>query len=188
MITDHSEGRRWIDHTPVYTLVADILAKALPGARFIHILRDGRDVVHSMLHFADSHPDPEVARFAKRTIPWATDIGGACEFWRDHVEAGMDFCDENADRAMVVRYEDLVAAPEATFRSIHRFLASRRINSSFDGRRRLSGGEICEQWREEQRRTFAEVAGPTMLRCGYSTTDELGLLARANPVAGPPSG
>jgi hypothetical protein len=113
----------------------------------------------------------------------------------------MDFCDGNADRAMVVRYEDLVAAPEATFRSIHRFLAvadesaparflaSRRINSSFDGRRRLSGGEICEQWREEQRRTFAEVAGPTMLRCGYSTTDELGLLAGAgHPVAGPPSG
>jgi GT2 family glycosyltransferase len=200
MITDHSEGRRWIDHTPLYTLVADTLAKAFPGARFIHILRDGRDVVHSMLHFADSHPDPEVARFAKRTIPWATDIGGACEFWRDHVEAGMDFCDENADRAMVVRYEDLVAAPEATFHSIHRFLAiadesaparflaSRRINSSFDGRRRLSGGEIGEQWREEQRRTFAEVAGPTMLRCGYLTTDELGLLARANPVAGAPSG
>ena len=201
MITSRSKGRRWIDHTPLYTMVADALAEIFPGARFIHILRDGRDVVHSMLHFADSHPDSETARFAERTIPWATDMGGACEFWRDHVDTAMTFCEEHPERATVVRHEDLVAAPDQTFRGIHRFLeipdeegparylTSKRVNSSFDGRQRMSGEEIWEQWPEEQRRTFTEVAGPTMLRCGYSTADALGRLADvARPVADPSPG
>ena len=82
----------------------------------------------------------------------------ACDTWRDHVEAAMAFCDEHTDRTTVVRYEDLVAAPRATFGSIHRFLGiadedgparfftSKRINSSFDDRPRLSGSELWETW------------------------------------------
>jgi hypothetical protein len=187
LITSRSGGRRWIDHTPRYTLIVETLAEVFPGASFIHILRDGRDVVHSMLNFpADAVPDPAVGRFLQENVPWLTSMRGACKEWCEHVEAAMAFCDGHADRAMVVRYEDLVAAPEASFQSIYgflgiadeggpaRFLASRRINSSFGGRPRLSGSELWEAWEEEQRRTFAEVAGATMLRCGYSKADELG--------------
>jgi hypothetical protein len=185
LITSRSEGRRWIDHTPHYTRIVDTLAELFPGASFIHILRDGREVVQSMLNFADSRPDPAAARFAEQNIG-ARDMRRACDKWRDHVQAAMTFCDEHTDRAMVVRYEDLVAARQAAFRSMHRFLgiadeegpasflASRRINSSFRGRPRLSASELWEAWDEEQRRTFAELAGTTMLRCGYSTPDKLG--------------
>jgi Sulfotransferase family len=196
LMTNRSEGRRWIDHTPVYTLIADTLAEVFPGASFIHILRDGREVVHSMLNFADSLPDPTAARFVDRRVGWATDMRGACDAWRDHVEAAMAFCDQHADRATVVRYEDLVAEPQQAFRKIHgflgiadeedpaRFLASRRINSSFDDRPRLSGVELWETWDEQRRNVFAEVAGPTMLKCGYSTPGELGLLADADRAGG----
>jgi Sulfotransferase family len=189
LFTSRSQGLRWIDHTPIYTLIAPSLAEALPGASFIHILRDGRDVVNSMLGFVDSRSDPKVARFAKARIAWATDMADACETWRDHVDAGMNFCDESADRAMVVSYEDLVAAPEATFGAIHgflgvadeeapaRFLASRRINSSFGGTPRRSPSEIWDGWGEEQRRTFARIAGPTMLRFGFATRNEMGTLS-----------
>jgi hypothetical protein len=191
LITSRSEGRRWIDHTPLYTLIADTLAEVFPGASFIHILRDGRDVVNSMLNFAGSVRDPAVARFIDQRVGWATEMRGACEAWRDHVEAAVSFCDRHTDRATVVRYEDLVGAPQAAFGKIHhflaiadeqgpaRFLTSRRINSSFGERPRLSTGELWETWAEERRRTFAEVAGPTMLRCGYSTSGELGDLADA---------
>jgi hypothetical protein len=186
LITSRSKGRRWIDHTPHYTLIADSLATVFPGASFIHILRDGRDVVHSMLGFAESAPEPAVTRFAERRLAWAVDIRGACETWRDHVEAATAFCDYHPEQATVVRHEDLVAEPEKTFRRIHRFLgvpdepgpgrflASRRINSSFRGRPRLSGSELWDAWGEEERRVFAELAGATMLKCGYSGPDELG--------------
>jgi Sulfotransferase family len=196
LITSRSEGRRWIDHTPQYALIVETLAEVFPGASFIHILRDGRDVVHSMLNFADAVPDPAVRRFLKQDVPWATDMRRASDEWRDHVEAAMAFCDGHSDRATVVRYEDLVAAPQTTFRTIHRFLgiadeegparflASRRINSSFGEGPRLSASELWGAWDEEQRRVFAEVAGATMLRCGYSAPDELGRPADADRVAG----
>jgi hypothetical protein len=189
LFTNRSEGRRWIDQTPRYALIADTLAEVFPGASFIHILRDGREVVHSMLNFADSRDDPAIERFTEQSIPWAKDMRRACEEWRDHVEAAATFCDEHTDRAMVVRYEDLVAAPQATFRSVHRFLniadeegpsrflASRRPNSSFRKGPRLSGAELWETWEPEQHRMFAEVAGPTMLWCGYSTADGTGGIA-----------
>jgi hypothetical protein len=196
LFTSRSEGRRWIDHTPLYTLIVGALARAFPGASFIHILRDGRDVVNSMINFGDSRPNPEMAQFAKARIAWATDMGGACETWRDHVEAGMDFCAGNADRAMLVRYEDLVAAPEETFRTIHdflgvadekrpaRFLASRRIGSSFAGRQRLPASEVWAEWAEEQRDKFAAIAGPTMLRWGLATRAELQVDGDATDASG----
>ena len=186
LITSRSGGHRWIDHTPLNTRIVDTVAEVFPGASFIHILRDGRSVVRSMLSFADAAPNPAVRRFLKRNVEWATDMRGACAAWRDHVEAAMAFCDEHPDRAAVVRYEDLVAAPQAAFREIHRFLgiadeegpagflASKRINSSFVERRRLSANELWEAWTTDERRRFAEIAGATMLKCGYWTPDEFG--------------
>src|SRR4051794_17280172 len=40
-----AQGRpRWGDKTPAYVLHMPLLAEAFPGARFVHIIRDGRDV------------------------------------------------------------------------------------------------------------------------------------------------
>jgi len=198
LITSRSRGLRWIDQTPHYTLMVDTLASLFPGARFLHILRDGHEVVHSMLNFADSHPDAEARDFLRRSVPWATDMRSACEFWRDHVETAMAFCEEQPDRGLVVRYDELVTAPHEAFRSIHTFLdaadeegpaaflASKRINSSFRGTSRLSASEIWEQWNDDQRGIFEEVAGPTMLRCEFPMADQLGRPANGDrPVVEP---
>lgn len=180
LFTSRSDGRRWIDHTPLYTLIVDTLGEVFPGASFLHIARDGRDVVHSMLHFSHAVSDPAVGRYLRQSVPWATDMRSACEAWRDYVATAMAFCDEHQDRALVVRYEDLAADPEAGFLDIHRFLGvgdedgparfitERRINSSFGDRARPTAEGVWEGWDEERRRIFAEVAGPTMVRCGYS--------------------
>jgi hypothetical protein len=89
-----------------------------------------------------------------------------------------------------------VICPRAAFSSIHRFLgiadeegparylASTRINSSFNGRPRLSADELWERWDEEQRRTFAEVAGPTMRRYGFSMSDHVVAGNRPNGAGG----
>src|SRR5262249_8717023 len=45
LYASRSGGKRWIDHTPLYTLMVDTLSELFPGARFLHILRDGRRVV-----------------------------------------------------------------------------------------------------------------------------------------------
>jgi Sulfotransferase family len=184
LMTNRSGGRRWVDHTPLYTKIVGPLAEVFAGASFIHILRDGREVVNSMLNFVASHRDPEGKNFIEKTMPWASDVSGGCETWREHVETAMAFCEEHPDRAMVLRYEDLVADPAATFGSIHgflgiadedgpaKFLSNRRINSSFDDRPRLSGSELWETWAADLRHTFAAHAGTAMVRSGYWTPDE----------------
>jgi GT2 family glycosyltransferase len=190
LYTSRSGGRRWIDHTPLYTLVADTLAEAFPGASFIHILRDGREVVNSMLKFAGS-VEGDNARFIERTVPWANDVREACDAWRQHVEVATNFCEAHPDRAMVVRYEELVAEPRTTFREIHgflgvpddpapaRYLTLRRINSSYGTGPRPSVDELWEGWDEDRRQVFTEVAGRAMHRCGYRLPDRVGSVAEA---------
>jgi glycosyltransferase involved in cell wall biosynthesis len=192
LFTNRSRGLRWVDHTPLHTLIMDRLAEVFPGARFLHIVRDGRAVVQSMLGFTRSIHSPAAAGFIDETVPWASEERSACEAWRDHVEAANAFCDAHEERAMVVPYEDLVVAPLDTFCDVHRFLGladeggpaeymtSRQINSSFEGRReRPPVSELWEGWDEERRRTFAEVAGPTMVSCGYWTPEESEAVAAA---------
>ena len=83
----------------------------------------------------------------------------------------------------------LVADPGRVYTEIFEFLgvpyeeapvnyaASRRVNTSFPDQertpRRASSPRPWDEWSDEQRRTFAEIAGETMVRCGLATEDEL---------------
>ena len=95
LLTDTSDGRRWIDQTPANTLVVDRLAQMFPGARFLHVLRDGRRVVHSMINFHRALSDPETVermKSAGRLPPWATDFRDACRIWARFSNTAAQFC------------------------------------------------------------------------------------------------
>ena len=122
---------RWVDGTPEYSLHICGLRKLFPEARFVHICRDVRAVVRSMLNFhriAGSHLVPNEEK--------------AYKYWLRTVSACMEA--ERAYGPSVVyrtRYADLVDNPEPTMRSLLGFLGEaytakcleplkRRINSS----------------------------------------------------------
>ena len=92
LFTRSSGHRRWIDHTPHHCLMADTLAGMVPGAKFLHVLRDGREVVNSMIHIAATVPAEELADMRARGFlpPWADDFRAACTTWRDAVRAAVD--------------------------------------------------------------------------------------------------
>jgi hypothetical protein len=96
---------RWGDKTPVYLKSMLAIQKALPEARFIHIIRDGRDVAVSVLGllFGPDSVD-EAARRWKRKVLRAREHASRLRHYRE------------------VRYEDLVAAPEPTLRSVCEYL------------------------------------------------------------------
>ncbi len=97
---------RYGDKTPANVLYVDLLAGAFPKARFLHIVRDGRDVVPSLM---EMHFGPD--RF-----------GAAALFWRDRVSRGRAGGRRvGADRYREIRYEDLVADPEPVLRDICSF-------------------------------------------------------------------
>jgi hypothetical protein len=179
LYTSRSGGRRWIDQTPLNTLMLDDLALMFPGAQFIHILRDGRDVVHSMSHFLRKFENRPAAR---TYVPaWASDFGEACRTWRRWVEAASSFCGRHPERAVTVINAALAADPAAGFAAIHRFLgvedepgparffAEERPNSSFGSGRPEGNGF----WDADRRVAFAQEAGPLMLSLGLAGRDEL---------------
>jgi hypothetical protein len=97
---------RWGDKTPVYARHMPAIQELLPEARFVHLIRDGRDVALSLrpLWFAPGRD--------ARTL-------GA--YWREGVEAAR----RDAPRCrhyLEVRFEELVAAPERVLARVCDFL------------------------------------------------------------------
>ncbi len=182
LLTRQSGGRRWVDHTPIYTLIVDRVAALFPGARFVHILRDGRRVVHSMINYLNIYPGDPAA------IPWASDFEAACRAWRNHVASARAFEARCPDRCITVINEQLVERPHEGFARILEFLeatpddgpadyfASTRINSSFqgpEGARRPP--EPWLEWTPEQRETFREQAGEMMVETGLAPSEPIEL-------------
>ncbi len=98
---------RYGDKTPYHVRHIERLAADFPDARFVHLLRDGRDVAASLVK---SHFGP-------------TSIPAGALFWRRHVEEGRAAGARlPADRYMEVRYEDLVSTPEETLQRLVAFL------------------------------------------------------------------
>lgn len=183
LFTSVSGGKRWVDHTPIYTHLLPELGDMFPGAQFIHILRDGRRVVNSMMSFLKIFDgDPS-------SVPWACDFREACKTWRRYVRTALAFERRAPERCLTARNEDLVAQPAKEFTRIYDFLgiepeatpieffSSNKINSSFGAESRASvetESRPWEAWTPEQRAIFMEEAGETLASCGsYRSADAL---------------
>ncbi len=91
---------RWGDKTPWNTVYLDRIVKAYPDAYFLHLKRDGRDVVASQVK-ADMR---DVENSAKR--------------WVDANESCRKNLKRTKRQALEVAYEDLVTDPETVFKDI----------------------------------------------------------------------
>jgi hypothetical protein len=195
LYSSRSGGRRWIDHTPAHTLMVDVLGELFPGAVFIHVLRDGRQVVDSMTHFRNALPDQRSERYERLgwKIPWL-DFETACTTWRDHVESAMRFADSHRARCLTVLHSRFVEEPWRAYRDVFEFLGIpfeprpvdycrvTRVNSSFPSAPPRSYANPWPSWTPEQRRIFVSVAGGTMVRYGFATREELEAEPRADIV------
>jgi hypothetical protein len=96
---------RWGDKTPPYLHRMQLIQRLLPEARFVHLIRDGRDVAlsHQGLWFG-----PTSVRAAAR---WWTALIAAARAQVDDLRFYLE-----------VRYEDLVREPEATLRRVCAFV------------------------------------------------------------------
>src|SRR5690348_3667915 len=95
----------WGDKTPFYIGHIDELRRVFPDARIVNLVRDGRDVALSLLR-----------------VPFGpANVWAAAHEWRDAVDAGEAAAERYGDAVLTVRYEDLVAEPEATVRRVCAF-------------------------------------------------------------------
>lgn len=101
------EATIWVDHTPENISYAHTLISQFPQAKLIHIVRDGRAVAASIM-----------------PLDWGPNsIVKAARWWMRMVSFGL--AAESAlgpERVMRIRYEALLADPEAVLRPLCRFL------------------------------------------------------------------
>ncbi|MGZ8695539.1 MAG: sulfotransferase family protein [Gaiellaceae bacterium] len=101
---------RWGDKTPMYMQYLGLLERLWPDARFVHLVRDGRDAALSFLGMP--------AGIVTRTWAHPTDAAGfACQ-WATEVRAAQALGRRSGHRYLELRYEELVRDPEAALRRI----------------------------------------------------------------------
>lgn len=119
---------RWIgdDHvkcvgerTPDYAINLEMLSRVMPNAKFINVIRDGRDEVVSAWTFNIRYQgDQFTKKFSKFdefvgvfANSWARSVGDARRFGRAHRDTYIDVC-----------YEDLLSDPGPVMRDVCLFL------------------------------------------------------------------
>ena len=173
------EGKRlYGDKTPGYIIQIDEISRLFPEARFVNVIRDGRNVALSYLE-----------------RPWgpSTVIEGAL-YWRSRVSRGRAAGKKlGPQRYTEVRYEDLVADTENEVRRICEFLdlpykpemlryhekADQFVAGSHDPEAFKNVAKPPTQgtrdWSELMSRrdleVFEAVAGDLLRELGYTTSD-----------------
>jgi sulfotransferase family protein len=177
--------QRWGDKTPLYMQYLPMLERLFPEARFVHLVRDGRDAAISFLAMPEG--------IVTRTWAHPTDAAGfACQ-WRTEIEAAQALGRRvGPGRHLEVRYERLVAEPEPTVREICTFVELPFEPGMLDyaGTVDLTGKPHQQRltqppttgvrdWRTEMTpadvAAFEEVAGDVLARLGYE-------VARSRPT------
>ena len=97
----------WIgDKNPIYTIHLKRLSKIFPDAKFIHIIRDYKDQISSLLN----------VDFEKPYLP------SLAFRWRYFNNIAYKFKEEHPEKIIFVKYEDLVKTPATEANSIFNFL------------------------------------------------------------------
>jgi hypothetical protein len=132
-----AQGKRLVgDKVPAYVQSIALLHRLWPGARFVHLIRDGRDVCLSLLGWGREE------RFAKRfPTTWAEDpLSTMALLWEQLVRLGREAGAElPAGLYRELRYEQLVADPARECEALCDFLRvpfDERMLSFHEGRTR----------------------------------------------------
>lgn len=186
-------GRRLAEKTPRNCFLVGFLARAFPGARFLLIVRDGRDAALSLLDKPWLRRDgAETGRREPGGYPygpWAwfwveperraefeatTDLHRCAWAWRRYNEAALDgLAALPGSASLELRYEDLVRDPAAGSRRVLDFLEidRRASRSAFAGVAAGASADSVGRWRgglsAADRAVVEGEAGALLGRLGY---------------------
>lgn len=177
---------RWAEKTPRNISRIGATFHFFPDARFVHVLRDGRDVACSLR----THPRHAVVDGKLVPLDTWKPLGGCARRWRDDIECSRPWW--NDSRFHTLRYEELVRQPESVLRRLMAFLgepwddamlAHAGSSSSRDVTRFAQNPEAIGvvsaasigRWKRDldarDRRIFKRIAGGLLIELGYAQDD-----------------
>ncbi len=107
LYAEKHQAQRVGEKSPGHLRYLGLLKDRFPQAKFIHVIRDPRAVVLSLIKapFATSHIGPKIQR------------------WQLAIDTHLKYADAlGPERYMLVKYEDLVRDPESALRRVCQFL------------------------------------------------------------------
>lgn len=177
---------RWVEKTAIDAFHIDGIERICgDDAQFVGVTRHGLDVVCSMEEWCQksgSYPREIHAYIRQYSQP----LIAFAHAWVDSVNDLHAFAARHKANALMVRYEDLIAAPEDTVGSLMAFLGEKIPEDLLEtalsdtdsrgfsdwktfSRTAIESGSV-NRWRRLPRATLQELAtivNPTLERCGY---------------------
>jgi hypothetical protein len=150
---------RWINKTHAYVRCLPFLSACFPGMKFLHVVRDGRDIACSLKASEGDDYD----------LVWAANE------WRESVLSGLDFMEANPASAHVVRYEELLLQPVETLNRALTWIGEETtgatILDSWCGGmgqlRESSMGRWLRELTDEERDIYWQINGDLLEAIGY---------------------
>ncbi len=130
---------RVAEKSPLNLLFFEDYAAMFPAARFIHVVRDGRDIAASLI--ARAWKDPR----SGKVFDYCASAEGAARYWKGLARFGLSIERTLGGRVMRIRYEDLAMSGEAALRAACAFLEEPYTDDMLRFHRRaldLAGVEI----------------------------------------------
>jgi len=110
------------DKTPANTFHLDSLERLFPQAKYIHIVRDGRDVVVSHFHHTKRVMQQNNISGVEQ-VNFSNFIENSANKWVGFVKTAAEFTEKvGIDKVHTLRYEDLKAQPRAVIKNLCEFL------------------------------------------------------------------
>lgn len=184
-------GRRFVEKNPENCFVVPFLVRTFPDARFVQIIRDGRDVAVSHAEkpwlSARSAGSGRRGRGGQAWGPWArwwvereradefaaaSDLTRTAWSWRRFTSvARAALAELPPDRVLTVRYENVVRHPDEAARTIAAFFGHAEPPASLVAALATADPKSIGRWREalddEGLADVEREAGPLLRELGY---------------------
>ncbi|MFC1747513.1 sulfotransferase [Pseudomonadota bacterium] len=148
----------WGDKTPHYLMDLELVYELFPNAKYVYIVRDGRDVALSLLE-----------------KEWGPNNVYTCaEYWRE-LNRDRPLLKEMLDKGQLIQlhYEDLLDNTEGFIRQVYEFLGEPCDESVVKTLASTTKKGNYHKWKtrlsERQKKVFDNVAGETLAKYGYET-------------------
>ncbi|MEV7967995.1 sulfotransferase [Sphaerisporangium sp. NPDC088356] len=176
---------RFGDANPDLLYSAPVLLQAFPDARFVQLIRDGRDVAAdmladrasmswsrpSMLSDETEFPNPFLGvNSSEHRDKWTVmEPAGKCALrWRSAVRLSAALRQEiPRDQLLTVRYEDMAASPGETIAAISGFLETRVSKVALYGTTAPKVGAWRARLRPDDATLVEKIAKDELTRLGY---------------------
>ena len=142
-----------VEKTPQHLLHVAVIRRFFPQARFICIVRDGRDVVLSLMKTGWTHKNP-----------W---LHGT--MWRQQVELGLRLEQQHPDCFVRVHYEALLREPEHELTRLMRFIGLEFEPGQLDAQIETS---VVPEWEKAWKGKAQEPLDPTRVAAWKRTANE----------------